>query len=866
MSAKKKILVIEDNAINRLMLCEILAPEYEVLEAENGQTALAMLEQCSEEISLILLDIVMPVMDGHTFLSIVEKTPSYASIPVIVTTQSDSEADEIAALSSGATEFVTKPYRPQAILRRVASIIRLRETAAIINQFQFDSLTGLYSKEFFYRRVKETLEQNPGKEYDILCSDVENFKLVNDIFGVPAGDRLLGSIAAIYTKLVGEKGICGRLHADQFACLMERRYDYADAFFVQADMELGRTSNMRNTVMKWGIYAVEDRTLAVEQMCDRALLAARNIKGQYGKHYSRYDDELRNKMLHEQAITDIMEEALSEDQFVIYLQPKYSISEDRLAGAEALVRWEHPEWGFQSPAAFIPLFERNGFITKLDQYVWKKTCAVMQEWDRKGYPQIPVSVNVSRADVYQVDLAEVLMETVRRYGIAPSRLHLEITESAYTEDPEQIIDTVRHLRKLGFIIEMDDFGSGYSSLNMLNQLPLDILKLDMKFIQSETAKPIDKGILGFIMGLARWMKLSVVAEGVETREQLERLREIGCDFVQGYYFARPMPCTDFEALLKRLDTEVCENETQAGGGQESDAAQSYILIAEEDEEQRRELRKLFQGRYQIAEAATGQEALGFIVRFERELSAVVLSLTLPELDGFSILDVLQREKAVWNIPVIATGQPDITLEERAVELGADDFAYKPYSAGMLERRLIHAMRRTLSREREQALQEEAGRDFLTGLLNRRGLNASARLVRKEDAPMAVYLFDLDDLKQINDTYGHEYGDRLIKKFGTLLSERTRSCDILARFGGDEFIAVIKQMDSRASALKKGEEICSAFREGELTEQFATSCTGGVAIWDADIPIANIIVEADKALYCAKRSRKGGCCLQRGSDI
>ena len=256
MRSKKNILVVEDNAINRMMLCEILTPEYTVLEAENGQEALGVLQECKEEISLILLDIIMPVMDGHTFLSIIEKNPSYASIPVIVATQSDSETDEIAALSSGATEFVTKPYNPQAILRRVASIIRLRETAAIINQFQFDRLTGLYSKEFFYQRVRETLEQTPDQEYDIVCSDIENFKLVNDIFGTPAGDRLLCSVADMYTGLVGEEGICGRLHADQFACLMKHREDYRDEFFIQAGAQISKTGSMRSIVMKLSLIHI----------------------------------------------------------------------------------------------------------------------------------------------------------------------------------------------------------------------------------------------------------------------------------------------------------------------------------------------------------------------------------------------------------------------------------------------------------------------------------------------------------------------------------------------------------------------------------------------------------------------------------
>ncbi|WP_130862754.1 EAL domain-containing protein [Bacilliculturomica massiliensis] len=549
MASKKTILVVEDNEINRAMLCEILYSEYLVLEAGNGQEALDVLQKHKEEISLILLDIIMPVMDGYTFLSRIKEDPSYASIPVIVTTQSDAEADEVAALSHGATDFVAKPYKPQVILHRVAGIIRLRETAAMINQFQFDRLTGLFSKEFFYQQVKEVLGQHPEKEYDIVCSDIENFKLINDVFGVPAGDSLLRGVANMYKGLVGEEGVCGRLHADQFACLMERR-DYQDQFFIQADSQIDQFAGAKNIVVKWGVYPIEDRTLSAEQMCDRALLAARKIKGQYGKHFSTYDDDLRSQMLHEQAITDVMEQALTEEQFVIYLQPKYNLRTDRLAGAEALVRWVHPKWGLQPPAVFIPLFEKNGFITKLDQYVWEKTCAVLHDWDRKGYPPVPVSVNVSRADIYQVDLAEVLLDIIRRYDISPDRLHLEITESAYTEDPDQIIQTVRRLREMGFIVEMDDFGSGYSSLNMLNQLPLDILKLDMKFIQSETAKPSDQGILGFIMGLARWMNLSVVAEGVETREQLERLRAIGCDYVQGYYFAKPMPCEEFASLLK----------------------------------------------------------------------------------------------------------------------------------------------------------------------------------------------------------------------------------------------------------------------------------------------------------------------------
>ena len=549
MLLERKILVVEDNEINRAALCIILSSKYTVLEAENGEQALSLLEKYREGISLILLDIVMPVMDGYTFLKHLKADHRLNSIPVIVTTSNNSEADEVAALSHGATDFITKPYRAQVILHRAASIIRLRETSALIHQIQYDRVTGVYSKEYFCQQVRDILFRNPDVKYDILCSDIEDFKLINDTFGMAAGDRLLQQVAKLCTQRLGDRGICGRLSADQFACLLEHREDYADEMFTQSDSRINSGFGDQKVIMKYGIYTVEDRDVSVEQMCDRALLAAHSIKGKYGKHFALYDDKLRGTLLRRQAITDGMETALATGQFEVYLQPKYQIRDGRLAGAEALVRWNHPEWGLQPPAEFIPIFERNGFITKLDQYVWERVCALLQEWDRKGYPSINISVNVSRMDIYNADLADVLTGLVRRHGLSPSRLHLEITESAYTDTSRQLIETLGALRRLGFVIEMDDFGSGYSSLNMLTEMPVDVLKLDMKFIQTEITRPTGQGILRFIVDLARWMKLSVVAEGVETQEQLERLQNGGCDYAQGYYFARPMPVGDFEALL-----------------------------------------------------------------------------------------------------------------------------------------------------------------------------------------------------------------------------------------------------------------------------------------------------------------------------
>lgn len=544
------ILIVEDQKMYRKILCQILSESYEVLEAENGKQALEILKQYGEKVSLILLDIHMPVMDGYTFLSIIKSDVSVSSIPVIVTIQGDSEWDEVTALSNGAADFVTKPYKPQIIRHRVANLINLRETAAMVNMFKYDRLTGLYSKEYFYEQVREILDQNPGKEYDMICSDVENFKMINDVFGTSAGDKLLCRIAGIYKKVAEEGGICGRLSADRFACIHEHRTEYTDEWFIHILEQVNALSEEKNIMIKWGIYPVGAATIPIEQMYDRALLAAQSIKGKYGKYFAVYDETLRSIWLRNQEITDSMESALVKGQFVIYLQPKYRIRDGGLAGAEALVRWNHPEWGLKSPAEFIPLFEKNGFITRLDRYVWDKVCALLHKWEDEGSPCIPISVNVSRVDIYHADTIDFLLKTIQKYNLTPALLYLEITESAYTESPQQIMDTVRCLRQLGFVIEMDDFGSGYSSLNMLSKMPVDILKLDLKFVQSEIEVPGSEGILQFIMNLARMMNLTVVAEGVETRKQLERLAEVGCDCAQGYYFAKPMPVESFELLMK----------------------------------------------------------------------------------------------------------------------------------------------------------------------------------------------------------------------------------------------------------------------------------------------------------------------------
>ena len=736
MGLRKKILIVEDNEFNRALLVEILSSQYETLEAENGKVGLKILEREKEAVSLILLDIVMPVMNGYEFLDALKANPAIASIPVIVTTQNEGENDEIAALERGASDFVAKPYKAKVILRRVASIIHLRENATMLNLFQKDRTTGLLSKEYFCQQAEKILRSNPNKTYDIICSDVENFKLINDAFGMQGGNKVLKTMGGICQKSTDTLGgICSRFHADQFVSMIEHTEGYSDELYEALTAETREKCGISNIVIKWGIYQTGDRKISVEQMCDWALQGARSIKGQYGRYYAFYDDKLRSEMLRDQAILDCMEEALEQGQFQVKLQPKYKAAGGLFTDAEALVRWCHPEWGMQSPAVFIPLFERNGFITKLDQYVWEKVCQLMQQWDKEGLEPVNISINVSRADVYNVNLVDTLLDLVKRYNIAPKRLHLEITESVYTESPEDIIQNVTRLREKGFVVEMDDFGSGYSSLNMLNRMPMDILKLDMQFIRTEMEMPESRRTLRYIIGLAHWLNLSVVAEGVETKEQLEHLRNLGCDYIQGYYLAKPMDPADFEELFRQQIPEQEKKDQTFQLIGEKKEKKGILLLVDNREEKRQQLEKLFEDSYELVTAVNETEVLWNIEGFGNRISAFLISMAAVRERDNSVWKSIQREKKVWKTPVLVMGDENEHTEEEALEMGADDFVFDTRLGRSFRLRVEKMLRRERADEtylNNKARENQFKEQQVEEGLNKQGRYSTDYRMKKKD--------------------------------------------------------------------------------------------------------------------------------------
>lgn len=549
LSKRPKILVVEDNDINRQILCRILGDTYELVEAENGQVALDVLETYGEEIILIMLDIIMPVMDGYTFLSIIKKNSRYTAIPVIVSTTNDSENDEVKALAAGASDFIRKPYRPQIVRHRIESIIRLVDNAAMVNRMKYDRLTGLFSKDYFVKLAEEVLVKNPNRKFDLVCLDIKHFSLINDMLGHNTGDQLLRIIAEWLPQIAGqENGLFGRISGDVFAIFWERNVVYSETLFEEYVEKLNMEFKRCRIYLVFGIYEIEDRNTSVYSACDRAMLALDTIKDEFVRNYAIYDDTLRMQKLEEQGIMDQVEEALHNREFVLYYQPKYCLKTETIVGAEALVRWQTPEGKLRMPDSFIPIFEKNGFISQLDQYVWTQACEMIHKMKDDGEPLVPISVNVSRADLHNPNLPEILKEILAVCQVESELLHLEITESAYTDNPDAVIETINRLRDARFVIEMDDFGTGYSSLNMLNEIPIDVLKLDKRFVQSNVEDE-ERNILKYIISIAKQLKLCVIAEGSETKEQVDKLRELDCDQTQGYYYSRPLPKEEF---LKKL--------------------------------------------------------------------------------------------------------------------------------------------------------------------------------------------------------------------------------------------------------------------------------------------------------------------------
>ncbi|MCR5031000.1 MAG: EAL domain-containing protein [Selenomonadaceae bacterium] len=551
------MLIVDDVEINRVILAQFFKDDFDVCEASNGEEALLFVEE--HPVSIILLDLVMPIMDGYEFLGRLKRDERFRDIPVIATTARSESDSEVRVMEMGAADFITKPYTPAVVRSRVKNVMarmenewrkleqsaQSQEIVDMRRRIELDSLTNLYDRDNFCRKASSFMQMDAAQKYVIVYLDINYFKVVNDLYSVETGNLLLRSAAAFLQSVASGVGIAGRLEADHFALCMPADALNIDAMIKGLDGVVQSLNIPQNIRFYAGLYPVSNVFLAVSQMCDRAHTAMSTAKGRYTQRFAWYDDKMREDEVEEHLILRDMAGALADGQFSINIQPIFNIDTGEDFSGEVLVRWYHPLKEYIPPTRFIPIFEKNGFVARVDRFVWDEACKLLA-YEKEHFGRvIPVSVNLSRLNFYDEKLVEYILGLIKQYGLEPWMLKLEITESAYTDNMHLLIDTVARFQKEGFKILMDDFGSGYSSLNMLRNMPVDILKLDMRFLEDIQNDPRARAIVKNVVNLARDIDMDVIIEGVETREQLDFLKSIGCKNIQGFLFAYPMTKEDY---------------------------------------------------------------------------------------------------------------------------------------------------------------------------------------------------------------------------------------------------------------------------------------------------------------------------------
>lgn len=548
---KNTILLIDPNQDDQKYLIDSFdADYYSFVRSDDVKKGFDKLLEDKEIISLIILDIASNPDDGLDFLAKRKENNDVKNIPIVIVTEH--KALEVECLSLGASHFIVKPFESQQLIKaRVESILSLHRKNMIISKASEDEVTGLLTAEFFIHYASELLHNE--NDYDMIAIRLSNYSILSELYPRERCYALLKGMAkALLNIAASNGGFAARSHADSFYLIIPAQNDYN--WIIQDIRNIIITDELKElrTKVKLGVYQCVNKKLTVNTLAQIAMNTCISIVDRETESIAFYDEiQHKQELFHQELINDF-EDAIKEKQFKVYLQPKYDVRHNRplLVGAEALVRWDSPRLGFVSPGDFIPFFEKNGLIEDLDRYVFDETVSIMKDLlSIYGKDAPHISINLSRTDFYDPTLLDKMIATLNKYGVPPKYIHIEITESAYTKDAHQLISSINELRKAGFIIEIDDFGSGYSTLNMLSSIPFDVLKIDMIFMKSINHNEGTKHIVKGIVDIAKALGVKTVSEGVENKSQYLFLKGLGIDYIQGYYLSKPLPSDGFKELL-----------------------------------------------------------------------------------------------------------------------------------------------------------------------------------------------------------------------------------------------------------------------------------------------------------------------------
>lgn len=577
-----RILVIEDEALIRENLIELLEDEdFEAMGAENGKVGVELARQNLPDI--ILCDVQMPELDGYGVLETLQADRETAGIPFIFLTARAERRDWRKAMSIGADDYLTKPCTQDELLEAIA--LRLKKKSALeadaiapykkeldaakqqLNSLLYcDALTKLPNRLSLRSRFHKLLAGDEKEETDdlqfipFICLGLDRFHRINDTLGYGSGDAILKLVAERLVGCLEKEDVVSRLEGDRFAIILAKTpqkrqgLPVAKTLLETISQPLRLNGRELSVTASIGISCYPKDGRNIEQLLQTAVRAMERAKQQGGNQYQQYTSAFNI------GYTDILEMetnlryALEQNQFAVYYQPQVSLADGRIIGAEALVRWQHPEEGVISPAKFIPLAEETGLIVPIGEWVLQTACQQVQQWKTLGYSNLRISVNLSGRQFTQPSLRQMLVNSLQQWNFDPEFLELELTESTVVQNPEAAIVTMKALKALGVKLALDDFGTGYSSLQYLQQFPFDSLKIDRCFVQNLTVNKTNTALTTAIVDMAHRLNLKVIAEGVETEVERKFLSERDCDEMQGYLFSPPLPAAEFEKLLESKKT------------------------------------------------------------------------------------------------------------------------------------------------------------------------------------------------------------------------------------------------------------------------------------------------------------------------
>ena len=550
---KNTVLIIDENVDDQEFLISALEKtNYTFIRSDDTKKGYKLLIENKNIVSLVILDISSKDKDGLKFLELKNSNPEIRDIPIVIVTKH--KHFEIECLSLGASHFIVKPFESKEVIKaRIETVLALHRKNMIISKTREDELTGLLNTDFFILYASELLRNE--ENYDMIAIRLSNYSILSELYPRDRCGALLKGMAKVLLNIAATMGgFAARSHADLFYLIIPSQEEYD--WIIQDIRKVIITDELKElkTKVKLGVFQKINKKLTINTLIQIAMNTCVSILGIETESIAFYDEIQHKQELYNQELINDFEDAIKEKQFEVYLQPKYNITGDKpvLDHAEALVRWNSPRFGFVSPGDFIPLFESDGLIEELDKYVFAEVTKILKDLKKDLKNKTPnISVNFSRVDFYDPLILDKLKAELKANGVSQHLVNIEITESAYTKDAGQLIGKINELRSYGFKIEIDDFGSGYSTLNMLSEIPFDFLKIDMVFMRNfHSSKPIIKAIVD----IARSLGVKVVCEGVENRVQYDYLKKLKIDYVQGFYLSRPLPYSGFKKLLyKELD-------------------------------------------------------------------------------------------------------------------------------------------------------------------------------------------------------------------------------------------------------------------------------------------------------------------------